>query len=278
MRLKLFNIDDARDYILTGLILLIALLLMVSRNADGIKSIRKLSITVYSYLEEPLSNVRVYRQALQTNEQLQKKNIQLLDELSKLRSVQAENLAYKQMLGYRDSSINNLYPVRIIGKNLSSVNNSLTIDAGTTSGIESGMALVTGNGLAGRVILSSANYSEIMPLLNNLFRVSARIQGSRAFGLVQWDGDSYDQLTMYYVPKTVRVDSGDVVETSGYSLEFPSNIPIGTVLSTVQEAGKETQIIYLKPSVSLFEIAEAFVIMNKQDTSLVNLLKEIPIR
>lgn len=278
MRLKLFNIDDARDYLLTGLILLIALLLMVSRNADGLKSIRKLSITVYSYLEEPLSSVRVYRQALQTNEQLQKKNIQLLDELSKLRSVQAENLAYKQMLGYRDSTINNLFPVRIIGKNLSSVNNSLTIDAGSAAGIESGMALVTGNGLAGRVILSSASYSEIMPLFNNLFRVSARIQGTRAFGIVQWDGDSYEQLTLYYVPKTVRVDSGDVVETSGYSLEFPSNIPIGTVLKTVQESGKETQIIYLKPSVSLFEIAEAFVILSKQDTSLVNLLKEIPER
>src|SRR5690606_7845278 len=139
---------------------------------------------------------------------------------------------------------NPLIPVRIIGKNLSGVNNSLTIDAGLSSGIGTGMALVTGDGLAGRVIISSSGYSEVMPLMNNLFRASARVQGTRAFGLVQWGGETYEELVMNYVPKTIPIDSGAVVETSGYSLEFPSFIPIGTVLRTEQEKGKETQIIY----------------------------------
>ncbi len=104
MRLRIFNIEDARDYILTGFILLVALMLMVARNADGIRTIRSVSLVVYSMLEEPLAGIRVYRQALRTNEQLQRKNILLQDELSKLRSVQAENEAYKALLDYRDTT------------------------------------------------------------------------------------------------------------------------------------------------------------------------------
>ena len=267
----MFNIEDARDYFITGIILLIAIFLMISRSSDGVKSIRRISLAVYSYIEEPLAGARVYRQALRTNEELRRKNILLQDELSKLRSIQSENLAYKKMLSLRDSVDYPLTPVRVIGKNLSSLNNSLTIDAGSDNGVENGMAIVSGDGLVGRVILTTSGYSEVMPILSSLFKVSARIQGSRAFGLVQWDGSSYEEITMYYVPKTIQVDSGAVVETSGFSLEFPAHIPIGTVVRSTIDANTETQILSIKPAVSLFQLAEAFVIQKRLDSSLVSL-------
>jgi rod shape-determining protein MreC len=275
MRLRIFNIEDARDYILTGFILLVALMLMVARNSDGIRTIRSASLVVYSMLEEPLAGIRVYRQALRTNEQLQRKNILLQDELSKLRSVQAENEAYRALLAYRDSVKLPLIPARIIGKNLTGVNNSLTIDVGSSNGIKKGMALVNAEGLVGRVILTSDTYAEVMPFMNSLFRASARVQGSRAFGLIQWLGESQEELHMLYVPKTIQVDSGAVIETSGFSLEFPPNIPIGTVIKSEPEAGKETQILTVKPSVSLFQIAEGFVIGYQADSALVELKKGV---
>ncbi|TNE72903.1 rod shape-determining protein MreC [bacterium] len=247
---------------------------MVARSMDGIQSIRSVSLVVYSMLEEPLSSIRVYRQALSTNEQLQRKNILLQDEISRLRSVQAENESYRAMLGFRDTTQLPLIPVRIIGKNLTGINNSLTIDAGENSGIKKGMALVTADGLVGRVILTSGSYSEVMPIINSLFRASARVQGSRAYGLVQWDGESLEELQMLYVPKTVQVDSGAVIETSGYSLEFPPFLPIGTVISSQPEAGKETQVLTLRPSVSMYQIAEGFVIASKIDSTLLTLKEQ----
>lgn len=271
MRLPLFNIEDARDYMVTGFILLIALFLMFSRNSDGINALRKISIAVYSYVEEPLANIRVYRQALTTNEQLQRKNIQLQDELNRLRSVQAENEAYKKMLLLKDTTTYPLIPVRIIGKNLTGINNSLTINAGIADGVKKGMAVLNSEGLVGRIILTSTSYSEVMPLFNALFRASARVQGSRAYGIVSWDGENMNELTMNYVPKTIKVDSGMIVETSGFSLEFPPYIPIGTVIRTEEQEGRETQILYLKPVVSLNQIAEAFVAVVAKDSSLLSL-------
>lgn len=271
MRLPLFNIEDARDYMVTGFILLSALFLMFTRNSDGINTLRKMSITVYSFIEEPLANIRVYRQALTTNEILQRKNIQLQDELNRLRSVQAENSAYKQLLQLRDTASYPLVPVRIIGKNLTGINNSLTINGGSNQGVHKGMAVINAEGLVGRVVLTSSSYAEVMPLFNSLFKVSARVQGTRAFGLVSWEGESMQELVMNYVPRTIRIDSGSVVETSGYSLEFPSYIPIGTVIRSEEQEGRETQRLFIRPSVSIFRIAEAFVVTTSKDTSLVNL-------
>lgn len=276
MRIRFLNIEDAKDHIITGLVLVLAISLMVARNLDSLHNLRALSITVFSYLEEPLSNVRIYRQALDTNEQLQRKNILLLDELSRLRSVQNQNETYKQMLGFQDTSRLDLHPVEIVGKNLTGLNNNLTVDAGTSSNIKKGMPLITANGLAGRVILTSAKYAEVMPTLNALFRVSARIQGSRAYGVVEWNGDDVNELTMLYVPKTIPVDSGMVVETSGFSTDFPAHVPIGTVTRTKPEPGKETQVVYLQPAVNIFELSEGFVIRYEPDSSLIE-LKELEV-
>ncbi len=91
MRFRSLNLSDAKDYIVTALILLFAFAIMISRHQGGIDGLRKISVTAYSLLEEPLSNIRVYRQALNTNTYLQRQNILLQDELSRLRSIEQEN-------------------------------------------------------------------------------------------------------------------------------------------------------------------------------------------
>lgn len=271
MRFRFLNIEDARDYILTGCILVFAVALLVGRNLDGLQTIRTVSIALFSYLEEPLSNIRIYRQALQTNEQLHRQNILLLDELSRLRSVQAENNAYRRLLDFKRDSNFKLKAVQIVGKHLTGMNNMLTIDVGSNQGVKKGMALVTSEGLVGRVILTSGNYAEVMPLINPLFRVSARIQGSRGYGVVHWSGNVLNELEMLYVPNTIPVDVGQIIETSEFSYDFPSRLPIGTVTGFKPESGKETQIVYLEPAVSFHQISEGFIIMYEPDSSLVNL-------
>ena len=75
MQFRVFKVENATDYIVTAIILVLALAIAVNRHRDGLNSLRQVSITVVSALEEPLSNVRVYRQALKTNTYLQQQNI-----------------------------------------------------------------------------------------------------------------------------------------------------------------------------------------------------------
>lgn len=268
MRFRLPRITDAKDQLLTAFLLIIALALMAGRYQGGIDNLRKGSITLFSYLEEPLSNIRVYRQALKTNTYLRKQNVLLLDELSRLRAAEQQNRELRSLLQFSRESNLSLYPIRIVGKEINQINNSLTIDAGTRSDIFEGMPVVSADGLVGKVILTAPGYSQVMPYLNTLFRVSAKLQNSNAYGIVSWDGESINELQLNYVPQTVSVDTGEVVVTSGYSNQYPPDIPIGRVIRVEPQPGKETQNIYVRPYVNLYDIAKGFVVKFTPDTTV----------
>ncbi|MEX0685869.1 MAG: rod shape-determining protein MreC [Balneolales bacterium] len=272
MRFPFVKAGGVKDHILTAFFIFFAFLMLLTRHDGGLQNIRKVAITAFSYLEEPLSNIRVYRTALQTNRQLHEQNIVLLDELSRLRSAREQNIELKKLLDLKENSTYEMLPVKIVGKNLTGINNFLTINAGSNDSLKIGMPLIHPNGLVGRVIAVSANYAQIMPYLNPLFRVSARIQKTRAYGVVSWETQNIEELVMNYVPQTIPVEIGSIVETSGYSHEYPVNIPIGQVVRTEPEPGMQTQRIYLIPFVSLNEIAEASVIKYTTDAEIDSLL------
>lgn len=271
MRFRFIKVGEAKDYILAAFLLLLSLSVGLSRNEGGLNSLRQVSVTLVSALQTPLSSIRIYRQALNTNTYLQRQNILLQDELSRLRSIEQENRQLREMLQFSEDSDLTLKPVSIIGKELNGINSSLTINAGSYGQVEEGMPLITSDGLLGKVILTNKNFAQVMPYFNSLFRVSARIQENQAVGIVSWTGDNITELVMDFVPQTIPVDSGFVVETSGASNQFPQGIPIGYVTRTEAEAGKETQRIFLKPFTSLFDVSQGFVVLHSQDTSLVNL-------
>lgn len=269
------KIEDARDYIITGVLLVLAITIMVYRHDGGLKNTRLLSLTAMSYLEQPLSNVRVYRTALQTNRELHRENIMLLDELSRLRSAAEEISSLKEMIDFAKSDRPNqeLIPTVVVGKNLTGLRNSLTINSGSNSRIEEGMPVVNAHGLVGRVTHVGQQFAQVMPLHNTLFRTSATIQGVRAYGIVSWKG-SGNELVLNYVPQTVFVEPGMIVETSEHSNQFPPNIPIGTVLRTTPEPGRDTQRIYLEPFVDLNSIVEVFVIRYTPSPDIDELITE----
>ncbi len=274
MRFQFPRIADAKDHIITALLLVTAIGLMIGRYQGGLNNLRKVSITLFSYLEEPLSNVRIYRQALKTNQYLRKQNVLLQDELSRLRAAEQRNKELRQLLQFGRTSDLSLYPVQIVGKELNQVTNSLTVNAGTEEGITRGMPMVSAEGLVGKVILTASGYSQIMPFFNTLFRVSAKLQQSNAYGIISWDGKTIEELQLNYIPQTVQVDTGEVVVTSGYSNQFPPNIPIGKVVRTEPQEGKETQKVFVDPFVNLFEVAEGFIVKFKPDTTIQNLNQE----
>ena len=274
MRFRFPRIADAKDHILTALLLIMAIALMIGRYQGGLQNLRKVSITLFSYLEEPLSNVRIYRQALKTNTYLREQNVLLLDELSRLRAAEQRNEELRQMLEFGRESDLSLYPVQIVGKELNQVTNALTVDAGTEQGIEGGMPMVSSKGLVGKVILTAQGYSQIMPFLNTSFRVSAKLQKSNAYGIVSWNSKTIEELQLNHIPQTTEVDTGEVVVTSGLSNQYPADIPIGKVIRTEPQEGKETKVVHLEPFVNLYEVAEGFVVKFRPDTTIQNLNKK----
>ena len=274
MRFLQFDTDGISNYFHTFIVLLFALILAFTRSQDGLNSLRAITVTAASILEEPVSNVRVYRNALKTNAYLQQQNILLQDELSKLRSIEKENQELKSLLRLEESYNYPLQITRVVTKQLNTLNNSLSVNVGSNEGIQRGMPLINSDGLIVKVILAASNYSQVMPLSHPLFRVSAQIQDSKANGIITWDISSPSYLIMDFVPKTVPIDTGMVIQTSGLGNEFPAGILIGQVVDFRSQEGTNTQQLKIEPFSKLNEVSEGFIVLFTSDTSLVQLNNE----
>lgn len=273
------RLADVKDYIITAIILLLSITLMVNRHEGGLQNLRKFSITVLSYLEQPLSNFRIYRQAISTNTYLHQQNILLQDELNRLRSVEEQNRVLRDLLNLREESTLPMIPVQIVAKDvvaedLMSINSSITVSAGTEDGVKTGMPVINSDGLIGQVILVSKNYSQVLPYSNSMFRVSAQVEENRAYGIVSWPARSNRELVLRFIPETVEVQPGQIVYTSGFSNQYPSGIPIGEITQIESGSGIETQTIYLNAFADLSTVAEAFIIEFEPDTTIQNLNEE----
>lgn len=166
---------EVKDTILTALLLVAALFLMAERTSGGLNNVRTVSVAFLSIIEEPLSQVSTYRQALETNRYLQRQNVLLQDELNRLRSAESELQSLRSMLALKTAGQPDLIPAKVIAKQLAGLNNFITLDAGERQGVKPGMPVISSDGLVGTIILTGSGVSQVMPYANTLFRASARI-------------------------------------------------------------------------------------------------------
>ncbi len=151
---------------------------------------------------------------------------------------------------------------RVINNSVNATDNFITINRGSQHGISKNMAVLSGSGVVGRVEHVSANYSSILSVLSAKQRVSARLKNT-ANGFVVWEGKNPRVLTMIDVPQQVEVKKGDSVFTNSYSLYFPPEVLIGTVIKTEPIKKNAMQHIYLKSSTDFANLQYVYVVENK---------------
>lgn len=257
-----------RDTLLGAFLLLLSILIMVLRFDDGLAHFRQASLAVVSRLEAPLSNVRVFRQALNTNRELQRQNILLQDELNRLRNAETQNTILRDLINFQDGSSLDLLPVQFQAKSIFSPNPTGSITAGSELDVALGDPVIHPQGIVGRVILTTRHRAQVMFFSHPNFRVSAKILDSRANGIIRWDLQNNQSMILDYVPLTIPVQIGQQVVTSGFSEQFPENIPIGIVESVERQPDQSSWVITVTPSVDLNRLAEGFVVLNSQDSVL----------
>jgi rod shape-determining protein MreC len=121
----------------------------------------------------------------------------------------------------------------------------LKIDKGANQGVTRDAAVISPNGVVGRVIRVGPNAAQVQLLLDQQSGVGARIERSRVTGVVSGQVSrqsatpdaSAGDLVMKFVPMLADVVEGDVVVTSGLEGMFPPGLVIGRVRSVVRGSG-----------------------------------------
>ena len=117
----------------------------------------------------------------------------------------------------------------VINSSTNRSRNFLTADVGKTAGVRENMIVVNDAGVVGMVTAASHHFCTILPIINNAFRLSAKIQRSGFHGQVLWDEVSYRRAVMEDVPEHAQVQVGDSIVTSGSSSYYPEDLYIGKV-------------------------------------------------
>ena len=151
---------------------------------------------------------------------------------------------------------------RVVNNSTNASDNYITINRGSKDGISKNMAVISGTGVVGRVEHVSAHFASILSVLSAKQRISAKLKNGTN-GSVIWDEKSPDVLTMVDVQQDVPLRKGDSVFTSNYSLYFPPDILIGTVVKTQALKKNGLQLIYLQSSTNFHNLQYVYVIENK---------------
>jgi rod shape-determining protein MreC len=171
----------------------------------------------------------------------------LQGEAVKLREQADENQRLKSLLDFKEKGTfpegTEFEVARVTGKSPTRWQAWLEIDKGSADGVQVDQAVVgatpiaggslAGKGLVGKVISVTAHEAQVQLIIDSGSSVAAKIQGSRAEGIV--DGSVSGKLTMDFVDRDISVDPKLVVVTSGYGGIYPPAIPIGIVASVGEE-------------------------------------------
>lgn len=247
-----------REYVILSGLVALSFILMVLNDATQVKRIRSISTVAFGIIQEQLSFIPTYFSLKSENEFLRRVNIELTDEVQRLREAKLENFRLHQLLGLKDQLPYKLVAAKVVNKNLTLLRNTITLDVGTEDGIQLHMPVVSEGGLVGIVTTVTQHFSIINIVFNTDFRASVKIQRSRVDGIIAWDGKF---LSMKNVPKMRDVKIGDVVATSEYSSAFPNDIRIGLISSVQDQPGSLFKSIIINPSVDFTKLEEVFVVL-----------------
>ena len=132
----------------------------------------------------------------------------------------------------------------IIGNTTDSSAKAVLIDRGAPSGIQKGMAVITPDGIVGKVTSVYPTASYVLLVTDPTFAAGVISQRSRVHGVLKGQGSS--SVIVDYVQNEESVDPGDMFYTAGDDGIFPKGLPAGTVSAV--RPGKVRKDIFLTPT------------------------------
>jgi rod shape-determining protein MreC len=155
----------------------------------------------------------------------------------RLESLQAgemarENARLRNLLGWQQKAPWKLKLARVVLREPANWWRTVQIDLGSRDGARVNLAVLTAEGLVGRIASVSFTRSQVVLLGDPDCKAAALVEdGARDTGVIE-DASALDSalVTMAYLPKDANLKPGQRVLTSGLGGIFPKGIPIGKIV------------------------------------------------
>ena len=136
---------------------------------------------------------------------------------------------------------------------------SITIDRGTSAGLSGTEAVVSVDGLVGRIVEIYSSRARVRLVTHYESPVAVRVQRNRVLGVVEWDPITA-RLHMRNVPATEEVAEGDSLISSGMGQYYPEGLYVGQVEAVQLDPMGLVQDIVVRPGARFNRLEELFVV------------------
>jgi rod shape-determining protein MreC len=200
-------------------------------------------------------------------------NRQLKDQIEQMRLEQvrlsedaAQAHRLQALLAFKEQFVAKTVAAQVIGASGSDLSRIIYIDKGENDGLKRDMAVITAEGVVGKVLLVYPSVSQVLLINDQSSGVGVLLEKTRLQGVLR--GTANGEIMLERVMSDEQVAPGETVVTSGGDQIFPKGLPVGTV--TKVGPGKDLFLsIKVKPAAQLSKLEEVLVLVEQQQREAV---------
>ncbi|QQE77005.1 rod shape-determining protein MreC [Alicyclobacillus sp. SO9] len=235
--------------------------------------------TVAGWIYKPVSKVTAFLQGIHNLRQMYEENAQLKTELqnysalkARLQLEEANNQKLKKAVAFTQSKQGQKYNkkfAQVISRDPSHWSSEITIDLGRADGVGQNSAVVAADGnLVGKVAVAAQHSAKVILLTDTQVGdgVSSEVLTNpkgKEFGIVRGAVNKPGQLQMSFLSPLAKIQTGDVVVTSGLGQIYPAGLVIGKIKSISGGAQGLTQTAIITPAANFRYLQDVFVVTKK---------------
>jgi rod shape-determining protein MreC len=246
-------------------------------TGSGTRLIRVWTVTAFTPIEKVfVSTGRFFRNGWHDYADLRgarKQNVELQEEVARL---QMEQVRLKQdadqarrlqaLLDFKEKFIAKTVAAQVIATSGTEQSRLITIDKGSKAGLKTDMAVITPDGIVGKVKDVFGSSAQVLLINDHDSGAGVILEHSRLQGIVK--GTPLGELQINDIMSDEKVETGEHVITSGGDRIYPKGFSVGTVIAATPDRDNDPFLaIKIKPAADLNRLEEVLVITETSDNS-----------
>jgi rod shape-determining protein MreC len=167
------------------------------------------------------------------------------------------------MLGFQEHYVGSTVAAQVIGASGNDQSHILTIDKGSRDGLRADMAVITQDGIVGKVSDVFPTTSQVMEINDQNSGVGVMLATTRIRAILR--GTTVGKAQIGNLTSDSRIKPGEQILTSGGDQIYPRGLPVGVIESIAQDPDHQPYTaIRVHPAVNLDQVEEVLVITGTQ--------------
>lgn len=186
---------------------------------------------------------------LAENERLRHQQLYLQSQNMQSLMLQDENASLKALLALSQTVKHRSMAADVLAVNTGHARQVVIINKGKQAGVVLGQLVLDTEGVMGQVIDVGSRTSTVLLVSDVNSAVPVRNQRTGEKAILNGTNNTR-HLSLIHLPKTVSVQQGDVLLTSGLGQQYPAGYPVGVVETVTIHPGEEFIRVSVRPLTS----------------------------